>query len=293
MPYDGSAKPFSIGLKPLDPKDWIDVDDDFDIYIAEKRRLYAEETVNVLVAEDDTEAAQAEVLALIEGHVGRRSSEGKLSPLARAGLMVQEDLVLMRKSPAGWRLVAASLCFPSAWSLREKFGKPLHEVHGPVPGFNTGTRNAQLIDRMFDNLSTLVMRWNWTLFGKTPLYHPVAQGGVKRRFGDGRIAEDVTIRMERQTLRKLPGSGDVLFTIRTYLDPLANLEGRPEGPALAQSIAAQLAGFSEEELRYKGLVTEKARIFARLDQIIGAATISPPRVDLKTGRRLAQRGENP
>ena len=25
-PYDGSAKPFTIGLKPLDPDEWIEVD---------------------------------------------------------------------------------------------------------------------------------------------------------------------------------------------------------------------------------------------------------------------------
>ena len=26
-PYDGSVKPFTIGLRPLDPAEWIEVDD--------------------------------------------------------------------------------------------------------------------------------------------------------------------------------------------------------------------------------------------------------------------------
>jgi dimethylamine monooxygenase subunit A len=277
-PYDGSAKPFTIGLKPLDIAEWLDVDEEFATYIAEKRRLYAAEINNVLVAEDGTQDAQAEVLALVEAQLGieakrplqTRAGEDYHARIAQAGLLVQEDLVLMRRSPDSWRLVAASVCFPSAWSLREKFGKALGEVHAPVPGFNTGTRNAALIERMFDNLwpEKPVMRWNWTLFGDTPLYHPVAEGGVKRRFGDGVLADGITIRMERQTLRKLPQSGDILFTIRTYREPIATLQRRADGAGLAQAIYDQLAAFTDDELRYKGLVTDRPRIFARLRHII-------------------------
>ncbi|TIL96884.1 MAG: DUF3445 domain-containing protein, partial [Mesorhizobium sp.] len=36
------------------------------------------------------------------------------APLARASLLVQEDLILMRRGDSGWRLVAGSLCFPSS-----------------------------------------------------------------------------------------------------------------------------------------------------------------------------------
>jgi hypothetical protein len=145
----------------------------------------------------------------------------------------------------------------------------LHAVHAPVPGFGAGSRNDSLINRMFDNLwpERPVLRWNWTLFGKTPLYHPAKVGGTSRRFGEGPIASDVTIRVERQTLRKLPKSGDVLFTIRTYREPVEALEQRPDGAALAQAIIAQVKGFSDEELRYKGLQGETARVIARLQQI--------------------------
>ena len=41
----------------------------------------------------------------------------------------------MRRGEDGWRLAAGSLCFPSSWSLDEKFGRPLQEIHAPVPGF--------------------------------------------------------------------------------------------------------------------------------------------------------------
>jgi dimethylamine monooxygenase subunit A len=290
-PYDGSAKPFSIGLRPLDPAEWIEVDGHLKAYLHEKRCLYAEETRNVLVAEEGTEAAQAEVLAMLAEHLPKyfpgtyqvrdaaieildgaytvNLADAAQTPIAIAGLLVQEDLVLMRPSPAGWRLVAASLCFPSAWSLREKFGRPLHAIHQPVPGFGEGTRNAGLIERMFDNLRVElpVMRWNWTLFGKTKLHHPASDGGQKRRFGDGLVAEHVTLRLERQTLRKLKHSGDILFTIRTHLNPIGVLEAHPDGPRLAQSIANQVAAFSADELAYKGLATERGALLERLNTL--------------------------
>ena len=86
-PYDGSAKPFTIGLKPLDQAEWLEVDRHRDAYLAEKRRLYAEIPGKVFVAEHGTEAAQQEVLELIVGHLRQyfpaidvgASSAGKLA----------------------------------------------------------------------------------------------------------------------------------------------------------------------------------------------------------------------
>lgn len=274
--------------------EWIDVDSNFDAYIAEKKRLYTDEFLNVLVAMPGTEDAQSEVLNLLQAHFSENPSlkrmaepvqtatalletvapgfrcDDETAAIAAAGLLVQEDLVLMRKAPSGWHLVAASLCFPSAWNLREKFGKPLGEVHGPVPGFSTGTRNASLIDRMFDNLrpEQPVLRWNWSLYGEAKLYYPTTIHGAKRRFGEGDdISGRVTIRLERQTLRKLPASGDILFTIRIYLDPLEVLEGHEDGGPLAQAIADQLLSLSQDEISYKGLSVELPRLLARLSAI--------------------------
>jgi dimethylamine monooxygenase subunit A len=277
-PYDGSSKPFTIGLSQLDERDWIEVDYLHPAYIAEKQRLYAEMPEKVLVAQEGTEDAQQEVLDLLVAHLQkyhptlRHSREGggpALGALARAALLVQEDLVLMRKSPEGWRLVAASLCFPSAWNLLEKFKKPLHHIHAPVPEFGEGTRNASLIERMFDNLdpARIVIRWNWSLHDDMKLYHPHSNSGPGRRFGEGDLRGQVILRLERQTLRKLPKSGDILFTIRIQVDPLEVLEKHQDGPKLAQAIDAQLQAMDSAQLDYKGLTDERVRLSARLKQI--------------------------
>jgi hypothetical protein len=268
-PYDGSAKPFTIGLKPLDLSSWLEVDAHRDGYLAEKRRLYAETPNLVFVAEEGTQAAQQEVLDLVADHLRRHfpqldagaamspvsasdeANGAAVQPLQTASLLVQEDLVLMRRGDEGWRLVAASLCFPSSWSLAEKFGRALQDIHTPVPGFGRGTRMADVIQRIFDKLPVEqpVERLNWSLQAGAALYMPLSNAArVDRaeqkpsRFPEADVAANAFIRVERQTLRRLPKSGDILFTIRIYLDPLKVLESHPERMALAASFAAQLAG---------------------------------------------------
>jgi dimethylamine monooxygenase subunit A len=280
-PYDGSSRPFTIGLKPLDINSWIEVDAHFPEYLAEKRRLYAEETANVLVADEGSKAAQQEVLELLQAHLQTHFPDRAGSSLgmpesaawhgiAEAGLLVQEDLVIMGQSPEGWRLTAASVCFPSAWNLREKFGKPMHDIHAPVPGFGEGTRNAGLIDRMFDKLRVdqPVIRWNWSFYGDSRLYHPATDNQMKHRFGEGPITGRVILRLERQTLRKLPKSGDILFTIRIHNNPLEVLASHPGGKTLAARMAEQVASLSAEEVAYKGLVGERDRLLTRVREFM-------------------------
>lgn len=298
-PYDGSSKLFTIGLKPLDPASWIEIDGSFDFQLAEKRRLYAQLADKVFVAEDGTGQAQAEVLAMLAAHLPARFPEryradgerlvvaghpelddllpGTLPPLHKASLLVQEDLILMRRGEEGWRLCAGSLCFPSSWVLTEKFGKPMSAIHDPVPGFGPGTRNAGLIDRMFDKLQVAlpVERFNWSIQAGDALYHPLSNveridraTGRPIRFPDLEAAARAFIRVERQTLRKLPASGDILFTIRIHMDPIALIRSRPDRETLAASFADQLLALDPEQLDYKGMTADRDRLVEAL-RLIG------------------------
>ena len=55
-PFDGTSTPFTIGLRPLDLADWVEIDETYDAQLREKRRLYAAVPANVFVAEADTTA---------------------------------------------------------------------------------------------------------------------------------------------------------------------------------------------------------------------------------------------
>jgi hypothetical protein len=299
-PYDGSSTPFTIGLKPLDPAGWIDVDSYLEAQLAEKDRLEAEHGETVFAAEPGTGDAQREVLALLTEHLPTRFPETYrrdggtmrvgsscravdlakpgVPPLKIAARLVQEDLVLMRRDEKGWRICAASLSFPSSWSLAEKFGKPLREIHRPVPHFGPGTRSDDLIERMFDKLQgQLVERFNWSLQPDAYLYKPLssmqrddrAEKAVSR-FPGIDAAAVAFIRVERQTVRKLPASGDILFTIRIHLDPMAALRAHPDRARVAASFAAQLAALGRAELDYKGLAADRDRLVSALEAIAAA-----------------------
>lgn len=286
-PYDGSHKLFTIGVKPLDPADWIDVDDNLLSYLDEKDRLAERAYDKIFVAEPGTEAAQAEVLTLLADYLPERFPDiyqrigpqidivsafrrvrldTLYPPLLIAGGLVQEDLVLMRRGENGWRLAAGHLCFPSSWRLHEKFGKALQEIHTPVPDFGRDTRNATIIERMFDNLrpEQPIIRWNWSLHADDTLHHP--HSTKQWRFGDEKI-DSFYFRLERQTLRKLAVSGDILFTIRIYLDPLEAMEQQPNAAELARALIGQLQAYTPQQLDYKGLTLERDRLIARLEEI--------------------------
>jgi len=280
-PYDGSARPFTIGLMPLDLARWIEPDGDWGRYVGEKRRLLEAHRDEIFMAEDETEKAQQEVFDLLHAHLVERhpgiaadiadGADHDLAPLVRAGLLVQDDLVIMRRKEDGWHLVAGFVAFPSSWSLQEKFGRPMQAIHADVPGFGEGTRNAALITRIFDNLqvSQPVERLNWSVNITDDLFLPVSKHRRPPSAEPFTLA-DRFARVERQTLRKLPRSGDILFTIRIYVDPIAAIAHHPDAGKLAESFAAQLDGLDEHQAAYKGLALQKAELAAKLRALADA-----------------------
>jgi len=297
-PYDGSTKPFTIALKTLDPNEWVELDTELETYLTEKDRLYATVPDKVFVEEPDTREAQQEVLDMLVSYLverfpktyrrsgasieilgtGRQVLTGasELPPLQTASLLVPEDLILMRASEDGWRLVAGSLCFPSSWSLGEKFGRALQDIHEPVPAFGRGTRTADVIQRIFDNLlvDQPVQRFNWSLQAGNDLFLPFSQQqridratNRPSKFSDDELAAQAFIRVERQTLRRLPNSRDILFTIRIYLDPLMVLARHPDRASIAASFASQLTALDLPQLDYKGLTADRDRLVSVLGKM--------------------------
>lgn len=281
-PYAGTYKPFSIGMNLLDLDDWIEVDGRLPDYLAEKERLLKADRGAVFREEEGTRAAQQEVLDLLLEHLPRRfpetyrrdgrfieivpagakvdvELEGEAS-FVRAARLIQEDLVLMRKGEGGYRLAAGAVCFPSSWAFHEKFGRTLDAIHTPVPGY--ADLMAGRVARIFDNLPAdkPASRMNWTLHPDNALHKPV--GGL---WPEGELAPYV--RLERQTLRRLPLSGDILFTIRTYLDPVAALRDHPEGPRLVAGIKREILGLSDSQATYRSLLQDRDRIVALLEAI--------------------------
>lgn len=288
-PYDGSSKPFTIGLAQLDPDRWIEPDDQLQHYLDQKARLLARSRGAVFAAEDGTRPAQSEVLKILSAYLpaqypdiygrngdamtvaGRRVALSGDDALVIAGSLVQDDLAIMQRSDHGWHLGAAYIAFPSSWSLAEKFGRTMDEIHAPVPGFERGTRNAELIARMFDNLppGRFVERFNWAVNVDGSLHLPKSKSENVSAAAIELTEESAFIRIERQTLRKLPETGAIVFTIRIYSDPLALLRQRQDAASLALSFIEQLRALDLQQAAYKGLVSKRDALISALVSIAG------------------------
>ncbi|HEY0438049.1 MAG TPA: heme-dependent oxidative N-demethylase subunit alpha family protein, partial [Phenylobacterium sp.] len=152
----------------------------------------------------------------------------------------------MERRGGEWRLTALSLSAGSFFTAGDAIGKSLRELHSPVSGF--AERFLARVERIFEGLrpDLVLERRNWTLLNSEALHTP-APAPIRARIGQiapqdaGRALH---LRVERQTLRRLPQTGAALFTIRVWLAPLESLGDDPARlGAFARAWAAAPADF--------------------------------------------------
>ena len=282
-----AASSFVIGLSAIEPRHWLEPDNDLDAFLTEKQRLLDSEHDAVFQQVAGSESGQRECLDLVVSHLvedhpslyrrigDRLEMAGHSVDLASdapalitAGSLIQDDLVILSKRETGWHVVAGFIAFPSAWSLREKIGHPMDVVHAHVPGFSGGTRNASMISRIFDNLQPDLpaMRMNWSIYPEGDLFWPPERNAAANRRPFS--AAENFVRVERQVLRRLPDTGDIVFSIRIYSDPIANLNSLPNAPEIAKALIERLENFTPEQLDYKGMTGKKVALTTYLNEVI-------------------------
>jgi hypothetical protein len=215
-----------MGMRPLEESAWLEVDDHFDDELALKASLLATNYDDVVATNPLGDEGSRELLDEVVRFLSDRypsrptSTSSDEHPIVRASRLVQEDLCVLVKDDA-WRLRAACVCFPSRWLLATKINTTLDEIHGPVPGY--GQELARPTNGFFDRLTPERSFWrlNWTLLDSPILFQPT----TSRAAPSGDLA-DWSFRVERQTLRQLPQSRAVIFTIRTYVTSAATLSER-------------------------------------------------------------------
>lgn len=283
LPFAQGDRTLSLGLQPLRVGDWIELDNQLVPYLQRKTELLDTNYTEVFASLPGTQLAQQEVLHLLIDHLLRyfpeqydRTSETITvkateqtwniadfsQPLDLAGRLVQEDFCLMQPSDRGYSLAAASLCFPLRWRLLEKIGKPMMQIHDPVP--NYPEQLGCPVDRLFDHLKVdrPVFRVNWSIVETPELYlgHQSHSNVAPVELS----LSNLWIRVERQTLRRLEQSQWILFTIRTYRYPLTILREHPNLAIGLRSIVQQL---SPEMQLYKNLLPIQDTLLSFLESV--------------------------
>jgi dimethylamine monooxygenase subunit A len=286
LPFEAGPYRMAMALTTVPESAWFEIDERYPGEMAERRCLLHERHHDVFGALPRSDAARAETLYELIANLTatapqwfvRRGdtlqnvltdetwdiAQPRCDPLELAGRLVQEDLCIIQQSDDGPILTAAVLCFPSRWRLHEKLGKPLAQVHGPVPFY--GERLSAPVDRFMTKVKSghIASRLNWSVLDDAAMFQPT---GKWREHRDHAITPDnagdrLFLRVERQTLRRLPQTGAILFGIRVHSYPLVRAIATP---GAASRLAEAVRALPEATAHYKSLKVFGPALLAWLD----------------------------
>ncbi|TCT07540.1 heme-dependent oxidative N-demethylase family protein [Aquabacter spiritensis] len=163
------------------------------------------------------------------------------------------------------------------WSLEFNIGMTFHEWHGPVPL----AHEKGVFDRALKYLLRLqygrpVRRLNWTItinprLDTSPENYPV-WGPDRTTVTSENVGEKVHLRVELQTLFRLPRSNAILFGIRCYLASVADLARVPKWRRRLHRVLRDL---HPEIQAYKGLPRYRQMVLDHLAPFDDGAPTSP------------------
>ena len=287
LPFAPGPFRMAMGLIGCPMEALVEIDALYDAEMAERREHLAIRHADVFATTPASAPARTELLEIITGLLTRSHpewfgregtllrnelsgeswdlAEPAVDPLELCGRLVQEDLCLIDPFGPSPVLSAAILCAPSRWRLSEKIGRPLADVHGPVPLY--AEHLSSPVDRFMGALrpGRVAERMNWGVLDDGALYQ---EEGTGRTAFDPSITLDVVperlfLRVERQTLMRLPESGFVLFTIRVHSYPLGRVLAVP---GAARDLAAAIEALPDSMTAYKSLLPFRDALLACLSR---------------------------
>ncbi len=283
LPFEEPPFRMVLDVAKTSEKDWFEIGEDNErsFQLLEKRRLLASRHDDIFMADHRALEASQETLDLMLDHLSVfwpdhysqtndtinlksrpgfsgnefsiKSTLNELHPLDFAARLVQEDLAIMfppnsEEGKKGWRLAAGSIAFPSRWNLKEKFGRSMSEIHAPVPFYDMNLENP--VDKFFDYMPTdrIFSRRNWSVHDTPALHQNGSEENKAAIITPNNAGENLWLRVERQTLRKLSKTGAILFTIRIHLRKLKEIVVIP---GVAKRLASALESLPKEMQAYK------------------------------------------
>lgn len=226
------------GVQPLEMASWVVVDDAYGAQMSERERILLQHREAVLMQDRAARPAIDELFGFVLDHLSLRSEfqlvdnrctrpDGVVVTLDPARPMetlckvICEDLCVLEKRGDEHVLTAGLLCFPSSWSLAEKFGRPLLAIHDPVPSYTDDI--GRRVQRLFDAVQPGRPLWraNALRYTDPTLFQP-RPSGERRDHAEAELHGGY-IRSERQCILRLPQTGAVVFSIQNRVVPIEDL----------------------------------------------------------------------
>jgi len=153
-------------------------------------------------------------------------------PMDYMGRQVQGDFVLLDQRDETLYADAGMVTCQADWSLAFNVGMSWREWHGPVPrATELGVMDRALKFLLNLQLANPVRRLNWTMtvnprLDTSPENYPY-WGGDRNKVNAENVSDLIHLRVELQTLFRLPRSNAIVFSIRCYLISLKDLATYP------------------------------------------------------------------
>jgi len=279
-PYRWASADFQLGLRPIAPESWILIGADHAQIMRQKHdrlnrfrphyyRTLTEswpaqrelrDRVTTHLVSDHPESFQrtgSVVRSVITGQT-LDLYDDSVEPLLQLSYMIEEDFMLLDEGGGIPRITAAANAYSSSGRLVASVGHDMAWTHALVPQLTQklGARINRVIGGV--HAATPCERFNWQLTPMASVFFPHSDPhaanaaamqhiSAELRRDPARAGELLWIRVERQTLSRLPDSNATAFSLHTYSDPLSSIRSDLES---VRAIRALLTNYTEERWRY-------------------------------------------
>ncbi|KAG7813323.1 hypothetical protein KL921_000869 [Ogataea angusta] len=283
----------TMSIFKLDINHWLDMDKYYIHYIEEKRRVFHTYGNEHIGWSPESTDACYELLDTVKKHMLKRypllftteddgvhvkneltgeildfSEPLKDHPLVYVSKLAKEDFYILQKGSDGeYRLAAAAVPFPGgSFKISEKIGKTVDAIHDVVPYYAEKLRTSML--RFFDKMApadpveraSFYISWDHRL-----LLNNIYAMKEGEKVDSSVLPTEFNVRVERQTLRRLPKTKAIIFTNHPIFYSIDEMKDEPLIPSLLRKILDEAP---EKIMKYKNFDAFRDHLIPYLEGLI-------------------------
>ncbi|OJJ56494.1 hypothetical protein ASPSYDRAFT_156656 [Aspergillus sydowii CBS 593.65] len=259
-PYRPVRWPYhqTMSISKMDPDHWIELEQNYRVRIQQRQELYIRHGKSVLDYLPGSELACRELMEMVLQFICNRypnsfqllnhkttlrntilNTETNLALLHPLHVLlnnIPEDFAITVRDPetGTYHFRAGIICSSLGWTLGSKLGKDIDAIHAPVPDYTS--KMSFSMNRFFAKLPTdkPIQRGSWGIEIDQPIHMPPGDPAAQRHdIQDPDVPLDrYHLRVDWQTLRRLPFSAAVVFNFKVLFTPVTRLREEPYMPSL-------------------------------------------------------------
>lgn len=294
-------------LQNLEPDWWLELESTYRSRISQRKSLYAQHGTNIVDAMPGSESACIELMEMViqflcvrypnqfrydpsskifhNDILKTRVDTRNVQPLIFLLENVPEDFLIVQEDEVTglYHFRAGVSASAVGWNMSMKIGRPLHEVHGPVPFYKEKMQHSmdRYVDQALSELRDL-LKPPARFFSKITCDKPIQRGSWGFEIGQplylqtddphwaGRSHQDpnldinnVYLRVDWQTLRRLPKSQAIVFNFKALFTPITDFRKEAFIPHL---VATVLRESERPFMEYKASFHTEHKVLPALDE---------------------------